>query len=147
VAVTTRGRNRTMTVVTLVIVALSAVAFVRTQALKQEEPPIGGIDVGGRVVPGCDCPLEAAQLSFRLRRSQPIEAVVVDDEERPVRTLLRSTPRTGETVRLDWDGTDDAGRPAAPGEYRLLIDLATPDRDVVLPEEITVEAAERSDGA
>lgn len=129
---------------TLALVALSAVAFVRTQMLKDEEVPIAGIDFDKRVSPGCACPERKARLSFVLRRAQPLTAVIVDEDERPVRTLLDGALRGSGRETIAWDGTDDGGRAVPDGEYRLKLGLAAPDRTVVIPTAVKVKAAEQA---
>ena len=130
-----------MTVVTLAIVVLCAAAFAWTQMLKQEEVPVTGIDIDRGVAPGCDCPREEARLSFVLQRAQPVTATVVDDSEAPVRTLLAGALRGSGRQTLTWNGAGDDGRVVPDGDYRLRLDLAEPDRVILLPDRITVEAS------
>jgi flagellar hook assembly protein FlgD len=128
-------------VLTLAIVLLSAVAFVRTQMLKQEEVPITGIEFDKAISAGCGCPQETGKLSFVLQRAQPVSATVVDDDDEPVRTLLDGALRASGRETLAWDGTDDAGEVVPDGDYRLRVDLAAPDRTITIPTEVKVEAA------
>jgi hypothetical protein len=128
-----------MTIVTLLIVVLSAAAFAWTQALKQEEPPVGGIEFDRVLRPGCDCPQEESKLSFVLDRAQPVTATMVDENGAPVKTLLEGVARESGRETLTWNGTDDEGRLAAPGEYRLELDLATPDRTIEIPSDVELE--------
>lgn len=128
-----------MTVVTLLIVLLSAAAFAWTQALKQEDPAVGGIEVDRTLRPGCDCPREVAKLSFVIDRAQPISATIVDQDGAPVRTLLDGALRESGRETLSWDGSRDDGRPAPPGEYRLELVLAVPDRTVEIPSDVELE--------
>lgn len=130
-----------MTALTLAIVLLSVVAFVRTQMLKQEEVPITGIEFDRTVSAGCGCPREQAKLSFVLQRAQPVSATVVDDDGEPVRTLLDGALRASGRETLAWDGRDDAGRIVAEGDYRLRVELATPDRTIVIPTEVKLKTA------
>jgi flagellar hook assembly protein FlgD len=130
-----------MTVLTLAIVLLSVVAFVRTQILKQEEVPITGIELDKTIAAGCGCPRETGKLSFVLQRAQPISVAMVDDDDEPVRTLLDGALRASGRETLAWDGTDDAGRIVPDGDYRVRVDLATPDRTITIPTEVKVEAA------
>ena len=138
-AVIPRGRNGALTLLTLAIVVLATAAFVRAQALKQEDPPISGIEIARTLEQGCECPRETARMAFSLRRAQPITAAVVDEDEEPVRTLLDSELRASGRVKLAWDGTDEAGERVPEGEYRLRIDLAVPDRSIVIPDDVRVE--------
>jgi flagellar hook assembly protein FlgD len=139
--VTPRGRNLALTVLTLAIVAFSTVAFVRTQMLKQDEAPIAGIRVDGRLTPGCDCPRENAKLSFTLERAQPITATIVGEDDEPVRTLLDGALRASGRETLSWDGTNDQGRVVPDGDYRLRVELAAPDRTITIPTDVQVESS------
>lgn len=130
-----------MTALTLAIVLLSAVAFVRTQMLKQEEVPITGIEFDKTISAGCGCPREQGKLSFVLQRAQPVSATVVDEDDESVRTLLDGALRASGRETLAWDGTDDAGRIVPDGDYRLRVELAAPDRTITIPTEVKVEAA------
>ena len=133
--------------VTLAIVLFSTAAFVRTQMLKQDEAPIAGIRFQGGLTPGCDCPREAAKLSFTLERAQPLTATVVDEDEEPVRTLLDGALRAGGRETLTWDGTDDDGEVVPDGDYRLRVDLATPDRTITIPADVRVESERAAAGS
>lgn len=135
---TPRRRNLAMTILTLVIVALATAAFAWTQVKKQEEPAIGGIRVDPLVAPGCDCPRETAELSFTLPTAQPVSAAIVDEGGEPVRTLLEDAPRGSGRLKLEWDGTGDEGEAVPQGDYRLQVDLAEPDRTIVVPSDVRV---------
>ena len=132
-------RNRAMTALTLVIVLLSAAAFAWTQVLKQEDAPVGGIEIDRELRPGCGCPQKVAKLSFVLERAQPLTAAVVDESGAPVRVLLDGALRAAGRETLTWDGTDDSGRPVPDGDYRLELDLATPDRTIEIPSDVKLE--------
>lgn len=149
---TPRGRNRALTAVTLLVVVFSTAAFVRTQMLKQEEAPIAGIRFDTLVAPGCDCPRETAELSFTLSDAQPITATIVDEDEDPVRTLVEGARRESGRETLRWDGRDDAGGVVPEGDYRLQLELDTPERTITIPTDVQVEArtgphGSRPDGA
>lgn len=131
-----------MIAITLAIVVFSTAAFVWTQTLKQEAAPIAGIRFDGGLAPGCDCPREAATLSFTLEHAQPLTATIVDEEESPVRTLLDAEPRPSGRETLTWDGTDDGGEVVPDGEYRLRVELAEPDRVITIPADVRVESRE-----
>jgi flagellar hook capping protein FlgD len=130
------ARNRVLTALTLAIVLLATAAFARTQALKQEEAPVTGIDFDRTLEPGCDCPRETAKLSFILRRAQPVTASVVDEDEQPVRSLVDGELRASGRITLRWDGRDDQAAVVPEGDYRLRLDLAAPDRSIVIPDEV-----------
>ena len=134
-----------MTALTLAIVALCALAFVRTQVLKGEEPPVSGIEIDERLSPGCDCPRQTAKLAFTLEAPQTVSATIVDEDGEPVRALLDAARRDSGRERLRWDGTDDAGRVVPDGEYRLSLDLTVPERTIVIPTDLVVDAHPAAD--
>lgn len=83
------------------------------------------------------------EVSFFVREGDP-EAIVeiVDGSERTVRTLDPGVELDPETeVRYIWDGRTDDGVLAAPGRYRLAVELPASDRVMVWPQRITLEAA------
>ena len=135
------GQGLALTAATLVLVFLALVAFARTQALKQVDPPIEGLRAGAKIMPGCDCPRDDAELAFRLVDAQAVDAVVVDEENVPVRTLATGAPTPSGEVTLEWDGTDDAGRIVPGGRYRLRLDLRETDRSITVPDEVVVRPA------
>lgn len=136
-----RGRAVVLTIATLVIVLLALVAFARTQALKQVDPPIEGLRVEGKMTPGCRCPGDSSELDFRLIEAQAIDAVIVDQDGVPVRTLAADAPTASGQVTLEWDGTDDRGELVRGGSYRLRLGLHETGRSITVPEEIVVRPA------
>ena len=136
-----RGRGLALTGLTLVLVALAIVAFARTQVLKQVEAPVEDFDFATSVAPTCGCPRDSARLSFRLVEGQTLDAAIVDGSDAPVRSLLADARRPRGRLTIEWDGRDDVGRPVAPGEYRLRLDLPAAGRSVTVPEEVVVRPA------
>ncbi len=64
---------------------------------------------------------------------------IVDGRERLIRTLDSSVALARrEPVTYIWDGRTDAGDFAAPGRYRLRVDLPSADREMVWPRRFTV---------
>jgi hypothetical protein len=73
--------------------------------------------VGPGLGPAVPNPTVAAStVDFRLEAAAPVRARILDVAGRLVRTLVDTELPAGEH-RLTWDGTDDAGRPAASGLY------------------------------
>lgn len=95
------------------------------------------------LIPGGSPPREV-RITFFVREADAAAVVgIVDSHERVVRTLdgdLALTPR--EQVSYTWDGRSDAGEPASPGRYRLLVELPSADREMIWPRRITVLATE-----
>jgi hypothetical protein len=135
-----RGRGLALFALTLVIVAAAVGAFLRTQALKQVEPSVEDFDFAPAVAPTCDCPRATARLSFRLVDGQAIDAMVVDEDEDTVRSLLTAEKRQGR-VELEWDGRDQRGAVVPPGEYRLQLELRSTGETITVPNEVVVRAA------
>ena len=108
--------------VTLLVLALlggTAAAFAVTEALKVEGRAVTKLRVTDAFAPEAPCGPRKAAFAFRLRRAGEIDAVVVDAEGRPVRTLASGLAREARQVRLRWDGIRDDGSRATEGEYRL----------------------------
>ena len=129
--------------VTLLVLALlggTAAAFAVTEALKLEGWAIARPRATKTFAPDARCGPRKARLSFRLLRSDRIDAVVVDAEGRPVRTLASRVPRPRGRVRLRWDGSRDTGGRAPDGEYRLRVHLARKDRTITLPNVVRLDA-------
>lgn len=136
-----RGRAILLTVATLVTVVLALVAFARTQALKQVDPPVEGLRVEAKMTPGCRCPDASSELSFQLVEAQAIDAVIVDEAGAPVRTLAAGKPTAAGEVTLEWDGKDEQGEVVPGGRYRLRLDLHETGRSITVPEEVVVRPA------
>ncbi len=136
-----RGHSLAAIVLTLALVVGAVAAFAQTQALKAERPPARALDFDQRLAPGCGCDEASATLTVNLREGQRIDAAIVDEDERPVRTLAANALLGGGPVRFVWTGRGDDGEPVAPGEYRLRLALTEPERSITLPKPITVEPA------
>lgn len=82
------------------------------------------------------------QISFFVRESDPEARIaIVDDRERPVRTLDEQVELVvGEAVTYSWDGRADDGELARPGRYRLLVELPGEDREMIWPRRLTLGA-------
>jgi hypothetical protein len=64
---------------------------------------------------------------------------IVDSQEDLVRTLDSDVALAKRRrVTYTWDGRTDAGGFAAPGRYRLLVELPSEDREMIWPRRITV---------
>lgn len=136
-----RGHSLAAIALTLALVVGAVAAFAQTQALKAERPPARPLDFDQRLEPGCDCDEAAATLMVALRDGQRIDAVIVDEDERAVRTLAANAFRGGGPVRFVWTGRDDSGRLVPPGEYRLRLELTEPERSIAVPKPIAVAPA------
>jgi hypothetical protein len=125
----------------LLVLALlggTAAAFAVTEALKLERSPLRPLRFDEVFSPTCACPTRFARLSFRLRRPDRLDLVIVSGDE-PVRTLARDLDRQPGRVRVRWDGTDDSGAIVPDGSYRLRVRVHEADRTIVFPQAIRVD--------
>ena len=127
--------------VVLALGVATAIALVATEVLKVDRGPIGSAHFERVVEPGCDCPRAVARFSFRLRRDDTIDVLVVDSDGDPVRTLADSSPRRKGPLRFRWNGRTDEGTTAPPGDYHVRVHLDRDDRTIVIPRTVTVRAA------
>ncbi len=79
-------------------------------------------------------------IEFFVRESDPHGFVgIVDRYEDLIRTLDSDVALTRrEPVRYRWDGRTDGAGLAAPGRYRLLVELPAQDREMVFPRRFTL---------
>lgn len=126
------------TLVVVVLLGATAVAFTVTQNLKLERSPILSPRIDRVFSPTCDCGAERAPIEFRLRRPDTVTLAIVDEDERVVRTLLDAS-REGNGVFVRWDGRDDEGRLVGEGLYRPRVRLASVERTFLFPNEIEVD--------
>jgi FlgD Ig-like domain len=132
-------RSVAVTLLVLGLLGGSAAAFAVTEALKLERSPITAPRFTRIFSPVCSCEQQTAVLTFRLRRSDRLDAVVVDDDADPVQTLLLGQRHRRGRVSLTWDGRDDAGRIVADGRYSLRLHLAREHRTILMPNRIFVD--------
>jgi hypothetical protein len=130
---------RVPAVVVLVLLAATAVAFVRTQQQKLEPSPIGRVDIDPVFSPVCDCETRAASIVLRLRRRDTVTLELVDADEEPVRTLVRRRSYGRGDRTWTWDGLTDDGVLAPDGAYRPRLTLGSGARAYVLPNPIVVD--------
>jgi hypothetical protein len=91
---------------------------------------------------------EDARISFFVRESdEHARVAIVDGEEDVVRTLDEDVGlSSGDEVTYGWDRSTDAGTPAPPGRYRLLVELRSEDREMIWPRRITLVGVPDSGG-
>lgn len=82
------------------------------------------------------------RISFFVRESDAHARVaIVDSHEDVVRTLDDDVALAeGRPVTYEWNGTTDQGARAAPGRYRLLVELPSQDREMIWPRRIVIPA-------
>jgi len=111
-------RRHFRTILVLLILAATAVAFVVTEDLKLEPDPIARPRIDRTFSPICQCDQQSAQIAFRLREEDDLTLSVADGSGRAVRTLLRNAHFRPAELRFGWDGRDDRGQLGPEGEYR-----------------------------
>jgi hypothetical protein len=136
-------RRIAVTVLVLALLGGTAAAFAVTEALKLEGQAISKPRVTKRFAPDARCGPRQARLAFKLHRSDPIDAVIVDGDGNPVRTLASGVTRRAGWVKLTWDGSRDSGARATDGDYRLRVHLAREERTITIPNVVRLESARR----
>lgn len=134
-------RRIAVTALVLALLGGTAAAFAYTEALKLRGQALLRLRVTEAFAPEATCPPRRATFAFQVRRSGEVDAVVVDAEGRPVRTLASGLDRGTRRFRLRWDGTGDDGGRAADGEYRLRLYLHREDRTVTTHKAVRLESA------
>jgi hypothetical protein len=129
------------TALVLALIGGATAAFAITEALKLERSPVGKPRIREYFSPTCECRTSSARLIFRLRRADRVDAVVVDADERPVRTLAEGEERSAGKVVLRWDGRTDTGALAPDGAYRLRLHLADEGRTILVPDVFRVDTS------
>jgi len=121
----------------LALIAGCAVAFARTQALKQDRPLARAVKISPTLEPG----RSSARMVVLVRSGTTLDAAIVDDDADLVRTLEEDLEVAPGRTRLRWDGTSDQGRPVPPGSYRLRVGIGDPPRTITFQQPVRVEAA------
>jgi hypothetical protein len=132
-------RRHFRTILVLLILAATAVAFVVTEDLKLEPDPIARPRIDRTFSPVCQCDQQSAQIAFRLREEDDLTLSVADGSGRVVRTLLRSAHYRPAELRFGWDGRNDRGQLVPEGEYRARVELKRLDRVIEFPGGIEVD--------
>ena len=80
------------------------------------------------------------KIGFFVRFDEPEALVeIVGSGDVTVRTLAAGVElRAAERLRCAWEGLDDEGDPAPPGNYRLHVVLPEQDRDMIFPRRIRI---------
>jgi hypothetical protein len=132
-------RRLAVTVFVLALLLATTAAFALTEALKLERSPVTRPRFDRVFSPTCACPQSSARLALRLRTAATIDAVIVDADGDPVRTLTtRSRHMPGRLV-FRWDGEDDAGSVVSDGPYRLRVRFAEERWTITIPNVVRVD--------
>lgn len=128
---------------TLLVIALlggTAVAFAVTEVLKSQPSPILGTRVDKVFSPVCDCPDPVANIRFRLRERDRVQASIVDGDGEVVRRLGEEDAQAGEAVEFVWDGLGDEGGIIPEGTYRPRVHLDRARQTIELPNDIVLDS-------
>jgi FlgD Ig-like domain len=121
------------------LLVATSTAFVVTEKLKLTRNPIAGPQVDKVFSPVCDCPTDAAEITFRLRKPDRVTLDVIDSKGAVVRELSRRRPQGRAAVTYVWDGRDTAGNVVPEGSYRPRVHLDDARRTIVMPNPIRVD--------
>lgn len=125
--------------IVLALLAATAVAFAITESAKLERSPVMGTKVTPLFSPS-GVTQKTAQVKFRLRTRERIEAWIQDGEGNRVRVL--QAPRTfnrGSHLALVWNGFTDSGLLVPDGVYAPVVKLIRSHRVLVLPSPIRLD--------
>jgi hypothetical protein len=125
-------------ILVIVLLAITAAAFVRTEQQKLERSPVIVEDVDPVFSPVCGCATSSAEIVLRLRRKSRVSLEIVDREDQVVRRLIEDRSVRGRFV-ASWDGRTDEGGLAPDGIYRPRLRLASADRAFLLTNRIRVD--------
>jgi hypothetical protein len=126
-------------VLLLALLAGTTTAFALTEALKLEQSPVLRPRFKPVFSPTCACPRETARLVVRLRDADTIDAVIVDEDGNPVRTLASRERHAPGRAVFRWNGRDDRGEIVPDGTYRLRLHFAEADRTILIPDTVRVD--------
>jgi flagellar hook assembly protein FlgD len=132
-------RNLAVTVLVLVLLGGTVAAFAVTQRLKLERSPVTAPRFTKHFSPVCRCAREVAQLRFRLRAPDTIDAAIIDSGGEVVRVLAENERFGAGPVSLAWDGRDGAGTRLPDGRYRLRVRLEGGRRTIFFPNPIFLD--------
>jgi len=124
------------TILALLLLVVTATAFVVTQRLKLEPSPISQTRIDKVFSPVCRCDSAVANIDFSLRRADRLTiAIRVGANEVTVARGL--FPRGN--VRVRWNGRDANGELVPDGVYLPLVSLERVGRTIDLPNPIRVD--------
>ena len=132
-------RRHLRTILVLLILAATAVAFVVTEDLKLEPDPIARPRIDRIFSPVCDCEQQTARIAFRLREEDDLTLTIADEGGQEIRTLLRDAHFRPGDLQFGWDGRDGRGRLVPEGVYRTRVELERLGRVIEFPRGITVD--------
>jgi hypothetical protein len=124
---------------TVVLLAATAIAFVHAERQKLKRSPLTIVAVDETFAPLCGCPRAQANIALELRARSNVTLAIVDDSGEVVRTLIEERRPRGVRVAVRWDGLDDNGRVVPDGDYRPQLRVARERRTFLLTRRIRVD--------
>jgi FlgD Ig-like domain len=111
-------------IVSLGLLAATAVAFATTERQKLEKTPFAVVRVDDVLSTVCRCDTNAATIALRFRRKHVLTVEIVDSRGRVVKTLANEATVRDGVFSVRWDGRDDGGRVLPDGRYepRFVLD-------------------------
>ena len=92
--------------------------------------------------PVCNCPLDKAVISFRLRHPDLVTVTIVDSHGHVVDTLATDkSERKGSRVTFRWDGRTNGGVAPNGSVYRPQVHLSNGRRTILMPSKITIDSS------
>ncbi len=127
------------TVLLLVLLGATTVAFAVTEGLKLEPSPVSSVFVDKVFSPTCDCGTDQAAIRFRLRKTDTLTISIVNAHDSVVRTLFGPVTTRKGIVIASWDGRDNGAQVVPDGAYRPQVHLKHAHKTIVLPTPIRVD--------
>lgn len=127
-----------------VLLLATAGAFAHSQRLKTKPLILDKVRMGlgqpdSAFTPNGDCQNDTIASRFRLTKPDVITVSIVGREDEHIRTLHQNRPlRAYKFFRFWWDGLDDDGKVVSTGPYRVRVELAEHQRDLLLPGRLRV---------
>ena len=139
------ARARIATLLVGVLIAASAVAFLRAEHLKLDRSPVAKPSIQKFFSATClagtrHCsPSHHAALSFTIRRPATVALALVDGDGHVVRRLSGPVAHPKGVIRTSWDGRTASGRLAPDGDYHLRVELRSLDRTITIPNPVVLD--------
>jgi hypothetical protein len=132
-------RQIALTAAVLALVGATVAAFVVTERLKLERSPITAPRFDRRFSPTCRCATDKARLMIRFRKSDTVDAAVVNRTDSVVRTLASDQHVGTGDVLWVWNGLGDDGALARSGKYQLRLHLERSRRTFLVPTPVILD--------
>lgn len=105
------------TIVVLLLLAGTAVAFATTERQKLEKTPFAVVELEEALSPVCRCATGGSTISLRFRRPHVLTVRILNGKGGVVRTLADEQKVAKGIATFRWNGRDEAGRPVPDAEY------------------------------